>query len=57
MLAIFALSTLVSYNEYNCPHECGLYAPGDKVNNEKKQFFLYVNMFINEDWTKITSEL
>ena len=57
MLAIFALSTLASYNEYNCPDECGLYAPGDKVNNEKrkKQFFLYVNMFINEDWTKITS--
>ena len=41
MLAIFALSTLASYNEYNCPDECGLYAPGDKVNNEKK-FFLYV---------------
>ena len=36
MLAIFALSTLASYNEYNCPDECGLYAPGDKVNNEKK---------------------
>ena len=35
MLAIFALSTLASYNEYNCPDECGLYAPGDKVNNEK----------------------
>ena len=32
MLAIFALSTLASYNEYNCPDECGLYAPGDKVN-------------------------
>ena len=55
MLAIFALSTLASYNEYNCPDECGLYAPGDKVNYEKKQFFLYINMFINEDWTKITS--
>ena len=58
MLAIFALSTLASYNEYNCPDECGLYAPGDKVNNEEKKTILlvcYVNMFINEDWTKITS--
>ena len=55
MLAIFALSTLASYNEYNCPDECGLYAPGDKVNYEKKSSCMYVNMFINEDWTKITS--
>ena len=56
MLAIFALSTLASYNEYNCPDECGLYAPGDKVNNEKTILLqFYVNMFINEDWTKITS--
>ena len=54
MLAIFALSTLASYNEYNCPDECGLYAPGDKVNHEKK-IYLYINMFINEDWAKITS--
>ena len=58
MLAIFALSTLASYNEYNCPDECGLYAPGDKVNNEIiNSSCIFVNMFINEDWTKITSWL